>query len=99
MEAVAARMLGLDPALLVRCAYRELMQPDLASAVRQLVEAGAASVRVVPMLLGVGRHAREDLPTLVEAAAQQYPQVSFQLEPAIGEDARVVQLLAEIASS
>jgi sirohydrochlorin cobaltochelatase len=96
MEAVAARMREIEPGVPVRCAYLELMQPDLASAVQELVEGGARQITVLPMFLGVGRHARNDLPELVAALGVAHPQVSVVLKPAIGEDVRVVALLAAI---
>jgi sirohydrochlorin cobaltochelatase len=49
------------------------------------------------MFLGVGRHAREDLPVLVEQLQRDHPRVSFLLQPSVGEDARVLELLAQIA--
>jgi len=96
MEAVAARMREIEPDVAVRCAYLELMQPDLAGAVRELVDSGARQITVLPMFLGVGRHARHDLPELVAALGVAHPQVGVVLKPAIGEDARVVDLLAAI---
>ncbi len=97
VEAVARRVHEVEPTALVRCAYLELMDPDLPMAVRGLVAAGARDVRVVPMFLGVGRHAREDLPALVAALALEHPKISFQLQQAIGEDLRMVELMAAIA--
>ena len=97
VEAVAERVRELDPAVRVCCAYLELMEPDLPSAVRGLVAAGAGGISVLPMFLGVGRHARDDLPALVAALALEYPQIRFHLRPAVGEDRRVVALMAEIA--
>ena len=97
IEAVAARMEDLQPGALVRCAYLELMEPDLGSAVRALVQAGARQITVVPMFLGVGRHARHDLPQLVAALALDHPDVHLVVKPAIGEDPRVVDLMAGIA--
>lgn len=97
MEAVAARARQLDAQTLVRCAYLELTEPDLPGCVAELVAAGARAITVVPMFLGVGRHAREDLPQLMATLQARHPQVSFRLQPAIGEDARVVDLLARIA--
>jgi sirohydrochlorin cobaltochelatase len=81
----------------VRCAYLELDRPDLAGAARELVEGGAGQVTVVPMFLGTGRHAREDLPSLMEALRAHYPQVIFRLQPSVGEDPRMLDLLATIA--
>ena len=98
MEAVAAHMAMGDPDLRVRCAYLELSQPDLPTVCLELVEARTTRIVVVPMFLGVGRHAREDLPVLVEQLRAQHPQVVFELKPAVGEDVRLVQLLARIAA-
>ncbi len=97
MEAVAASMRETAPEIPVTCAYLELSTPDLASACADLVEMGSRSIRVVPMFLGVGRHAREDLPVLLEQVRQQHPQVSFELRPAVGEDQRLIGLLAQLA--
>ena len=98
MEAVAAHIALGEPDLSVRCAYLELSQPDLATACLELVETYVSSITVIPMFLGVGRHAREDLPLLVEQLRAQHPLVDFELKPAIGEDPRLIQLLAQIAA-
>lgn len=97
LEAVATRIAARAPGLPVRCAFLELEEPDLSSAVAQLVAAGADSIAIVPMFLGTGKHAREDLPKLVEGMRAAHPAVAFSLRRAVGEDARVLDLLAEIA--
>lgn len=97
IDTVAQRMLALDPQCCVRCAFLELTEPDLASTTAELVALGVNSITIVPMFLGVGRHAREDLPVLVKALQADYPEVLFYLQPSVGEDARVVELLAQIA--
>ncbi len=97
IEAVAARIRELDPQVLLSCAYLELTEPDLPSAVQRLIAAGAHAIRIVPLFLGVGRHAREDLPALVAELRALHPQVQLTLQPAIGEDARLVDLMARIA--
>ena len=99
MEAVAVRAAALDPQARVACAYLELMQPDLPTCAASLVAEGVQDLTIVPMFLGVGRHAREDLPLLVEELRRQHPQAHFSLRPAIGEDERVVDMLARIALS
>lgn len=97
IEAIAGRMAAMQPDVPVLCAYLELMQPDLAGAVQTLAESGARQVRVVPMFLGVGKHARQDLPALVRELEARYPDLTFHLEPAIGEHPQVVDLMARIA--
>ena len=97
IEAVAQRIKQLSPATVVACAYLELTEPDLAATVAHLVETGIHSVRIVPMFLGVGKHAREDLPLLVQQLKLQYPHVSFELRQAIGEEDELVHAMAAIA--
>ena len=97
IDTVAQRMLAIDPQCCVRCAFLELTEPDLASTTAELVALGVSCITIVPMFLGVGRHAREDLPVLVQALQLDYPKVCFMLQPSVGEDARVVELLAQIA--
>jgi sirohydrochlorin cobaltochelatase len=97
MEAVAARIAALSPGVPVACAYLELTQPDLPTAAAGLIADGASSVTVVPMFLGVGRHAREDLPELMEALREAHPTVAWTLQPAVGERPALVELLARIA--
>jgi sirohydrochlorin cobaltochelatase len=97
MEQVAARLLALQPALLVTCAYLELDQPDLPTAAADLIAQGAGQLTVLPMFLGAGRHAREDLPLLVESLRRSYPNVAFRLRPPVGEDPRLLDLLAGMA--
>lgn len=88
---------GAVHAVQVACAYLELTPPDLPAAVRQLVLQGARAIDVVPVLLGVGRHAREDLPRVVAEAQAAHPQVLLRLRPAIGDDPRLIDLIATIA--
>jgi len=97
VEAVARRVAESAPAALVRCAYLELSQPDLRSAMAELVAAGVASVRVVPLFLGMGKHLREDLPRLLEELRALHPQVPVQLARAVGEEPEVLDLLARVA--
>jgi sirohydrochlorin cobaltochelatase len=97
MEAVAAQIRQQEPNALVACAYLELSQPDLPSVVASMVAQGLQAVRIVPMFLGVGKHAREDLPQLAQALRAAHPQLTLTLQTAVGENPRLVELLARIA--
>jgi sirohydrochlorin cobaltochelatase len=54
-------------------------------------------IRIVPMFLGMGKHAREDLPQLAAQLRQEHPEIEFEITPTVGEDARVTALLADLA--
>jgi sirohydrochlorin cobaltochelatase len=97
MDAVARRIREIEPDARVVCAFLELTTPDLATAVGELVTQGVRRVTVVPMFLGVGRHAREDLPVLMAELRALHPDVEYVLQPSVGEDDRLTDLLARMA--
>lgn len=97
MEAVRAQIATTQPHIVACCAYLELCEPDLAQAVQQLHHQGLRAITVVPMFLGTGKHAREDLPQLVEALRLAHPDITLTVQPAIGEDPRMTALMADIA--
>ena len=97
IEAVEAHIRAHQPAVAVRCAYLELSTPDLPQAVEDLVSQGATAVTIVPMFLGTGKHAREDLPMLVAELRARHPRVQVHVQAAIGEDPRMTALMAHIA--
>ena len=97
IEAVAARTQALSPEARVRCAYLELAEPDLRTAAAALVDEGASAIRVVPLFLGMGKHAREDIPRQLDALRAEWPALAFTLAPTVGESPQVIDLLARIA--
>lgn len=99
IEAVASQVKSIAPDVEVRCAYLELSEPDLPSTAAELASLGVVSITVVPMFLGVGRHAREDLPLLMSQLRASHPQIVFEQKLAMGEHAQVIELMAQIAVS
>jgi len=97
IEAVADEIKQTSPDTQVACAYLELTEPDLSTTVARLVQTGVTVIRIVPMFLGVGRHAREDLPLLLRDLIAQYPAVTFELRNAIGEEPELTRTMAAIA--
>jgi sirohydrochlorin cobaltochelatase len=97
IEAVADEIKQRSPDTQVACAYLELTEPDLPTTVGSLVQTGVNVIRIVPMFLGVGRHAREDLPLLLQDLEIQHPDVKFELRNAIGEEPELTRAMAAIA--
>jgi sirohydrochlorin cobaltochelatase len=97
VEAIAVRTRELAPAMRVECAYLELTQPDIFTCVHRLAMQEVLTITIVPLFLGVGKHAREDLPKLLAELVVKHPTIRFTLQPAIGEDDQVVDLIARIA--
>ena len=97
IEAVAAQISARQSDTLVRCAYLEICVPSLFEAATDLIAAGARQLRVFPLFLGVGKHAREDLPLLIEQIRAVHPDVVIELLPAAGEHDQLTRLMADIA--
>jgi sirohydrochlorin cobaltochelatase len=99
VENLVERLKLKAPTQLVSCAYIELCEPDFATACAQLIERSAALqvIKVLPLFFGVGRHAREDMPALVEAAQAAHPHIQFTLLPSAGEMPSVMNSVAEAA--
>lgn len=99
IEAVAAQVRLREPGTPVSCAYLELCPPSLPEAATNLIAVGARHIRVFPLFFGIGKHAREDLPLLVERVRLAHPGVEVELLPAAGEYRELTALIASIALS
>jgi sirohydrochlorin cobaltochelatase len=99
IESVAADIRARQPLTAVRCAYLELCVPSLPDAAAELIAAGASRVRIFPLFFGVGKHAREDLPLLIDQIRAAHPEVVVELLPAAGEYPQLTALMADIALS
>ena len=96
-EAVLRRVREQAPGLEVRLSFLEFMTPTLAEAGAALAAEGCTQVAIVPLFLGTGGHVRKDLPQLVDALRSAHPQVSWTLQPSIGEAPDVIEAMAAAA--
>lgn len=99
IEAVAAEIQLRDPSTKVCCAYLELCLPSLPQAAADWVSAGVKHIRIFPLFLGVGKHAREDLPLIIEEIRSAHPGLQLELLPTAGESPQLRALMADIAMS
>ena len=99
IEAVALQIRARQPDMPVLCAYLEMCLPTLSQAASDLIASGARQIRVFPLFLGIGKHAREDLPLLMAQLRAEHPDVMIELLPAAGEYAQLTSLMADIALS
>jgi sirohydrochlorin cobaltochelatase len=97
IEAVSQQIKNISPSTEVMCAFLELTSPDLPTCVQKMSEQGLAHISVVPMFLGIGKHAREDLPEIMQELKTNYPHVQFDLRRAIGEEPELTLAMAKIA--
>lgn len=93
-EAIRERIRANRPEYPIALAYLEMMQPDLETAVGELVAEGASAITVFPLFMAQGGHLREDLPRILEGVRAKHPHLPIAQETAIGD---VPELLDAIA--
>eukprot|EP00775_Hariotina_reticulata_P012042 gene12042-12185_t len=71
----------------------EIAEPTIAQAVGRCIAAGAKHVIVAPYFLSKGRHIQDDIPALVAAAGEQFPDITCSIAEPIGIDPLMVQLM------
>lgn len=80
-----------------RAAFLELAQPDLQTAVQALAAEGARRIVVAPYFLVMGIHLRDDLPMLLEKAAEETPGVEVKASEPLGGHPELARIVAERA--
>lgn len=80
------------PELMVVVAHMELAEPTIDTGFEQCAEAGVTELVVFPWFLAEGRHVKQDIPELCEAASKRH-KLPFRLAPPFGVDV----LMAKIA--
>eukprot|EP00878_Enallax_costatus_P010453 GHUV01010912.1.p1 GENE.GHUV01010912.1~~GHUV01010912.1.p1 ORF type:complete len:205 (+),score=39.82 GHUV01010912.1:185-799(+) len=78
---------------IIEPAHMEIAEPTIAQAIGRCVAAGAKHVVVAPYFLGKGRHIQDDIPALVAAVQEQYPDVQCSIAEPIGIDPLMVKLI------
>ena len=86
--------LGTDGAK-VRMACLEFIQPDLPSAVADLVADGCTDITVMPFLLGQGTHTNDDLAEEMERALAACPQIRIKASDVFGADPALVEIVMQ----
>lgn len=85
------------PDVVVRYAHMELCEPSISSGVRNCVEAGATELIVFPYMLSPGKHSTGDIPRMVAAAAEEFPQLDVRVTNAFGVHEKLAELILERA--
>ena len=91
-ERIALLLERALPDRIVRLAYLEHMTPTLPEALATLPALGVRRVQIVPLFFGLGGHLRQDLPRLV---AQAESRLEIRVEPPLGEQAGIIEAIAE----
>ena len=77
----------------VTAAYLELAVPSIPDAIDAAVASGAATVLVLPYFLHPGRHLTDDLPQIVQDAAERHPALAVELLASFGSEPGLLEIL------
>jgi sirohydrochlorin ferrochelatase len=81
----------------VVASYLELAAPDIKTACKHCIAAGATKVILLPYFLSAGIHMRRDLTRIREDLASQYPNVLFHLAEPLGRHALLQEIVLQRA--
>lgn len=69
---------------LTACAFLEITEPKVQTAIDELAASGATEILIFPHFLAAGTHAARDIPRELEAAGKRHPDITFTLLPHLG---------------
>lgn len=65
-------------------AFLEIASPQVEVAIANLIGEGATEIAVFPYFLVEGTHVAKDIPRIIKAASEKYPDVGFEISPHLG---------------
>jgi sirohydrochlorin cobaltochelatase len=97
-ERLAAGLAGDLGAAAVRLAYLELIPPTLMEVAAEAARDGVGRLRLLPLFMAGGTHVDRDIPAQAAAVRERFPNLAVEVLPSIGDDARFIRLLRDLAS-
>lgn len=91
---IVAAMQQRHPQWRLYPAHMELAEPTLAQQFDRAVADGATHIVVFPFFLSPGRHSRDDIPRMADAAAAAHPHITCTVTEPFGHDERLLDIIA-----
>src|SRR3954463_5162804 len=95
-RAFIARVSERVDAPIQEISFLELTEPSIEEGFRRCVERGAAEVTVVPLFLLAAGHIKQDIPNVLEAISEQYPDVLIDVKDPFGVQGQILDAVAEL---
>lgn len=77
--------------------FLEFANPPIVEGIRACVQAGARRVVALPLFLGPAGHQKNDVPTILNWAKQQWPEIDFTYGTPLGPQPQIINVLAQRA--
>ncbi len=77
-------------------AYMDFIEPSLITITQGLANNGINKIKVLPLFMSSGGHLDKDIPEQVNKLKLQFPNITFEILPPIGEHLKIVTSMKEI---
>ncbi|XVW81347.1 CbiX/SirB N-terminal domain-containing protein [Candidatus Profftella armatura] len=85
----------IQPNLIVKIAFLELIDPNLITCVAQLYKKNINTITIVPIFIGKGNHIERDLQNLLKNIKKIYPNINIRTTLPIGESKKILTEIAK----
>ncbi len=92
-----AHSLGEQLLMPVHPCFLEFADPPIVDGIRACVESGAQRVVALPLFLGPAGHQKNDVPSIINWAKQEWPHIEFKYGTPLGPQPQIIEVLAERA--
>ena len=79
----------------VAFASLQISKPGLGEVVEELRTEGFEKIMVIPFLIAVGQHVKEDIPDELKALREKYPGLELYLGAPLGADQRLAEIVSD----
>ena len=90
---------GRLPGTIVDFAFLEIEPPSIPEGIDHCVAQGASEVVVTLNFLNAGRHVNDDIPAIVHAAQEKYPQVKITISKPVGQHPQIPNLFIDLINN
>ena len=84
------------PSVIVELAFLEIESPNISEGIDICAFQNAIQIVVTLNFLNSGRHVDEDIPAIVLAAQEKYPQIQFSITKPIGQHPKISNLFFDL---
>lgn len=84
---------------IIKYCHMELAPPTLEDAFSECIENGADEITVHPYFLVPGRHSKTDIPNMVNAMLDKYPEVKCKISEPLGFHDKLLDIILERSST
>lgn len=80
----------------VNYAFLEFETPTITDAINLQIQNGSTAIDIFPYFLSMGNHVSKDIPDIIDAAREKYPEVVFQIFPPLGASQEIIDLMINL---